>query len=715
MLWWTLQQVAICGLMAGLVALGCVVFRAGPAMRHALWLLVLIKMLTPPLVVWPWAVLPPLALTNGLPDARPIDGVAARKTSERMELVLLESSTPSQTRSHTLLNAARSAKTAEDAQLPASTSVDWHKLSASRGPVTSQWPSERLVGWLLCVAGTVWIVGSVILASIECVRISRLIMELGKATAPDARIERLVADIARRMGIRVPMTRVVPHLHSPVVWSFLRPQLLWPSEFPLAMTEDSVRGLIVHELAHLKRRDHWVGWMELLAGVAWWWNPLFWYVRHQLRQNAELACDAWVIEVIPKGRRAYAQALLTVCEWISSRTVPMPAAGVGTGGRRFIERRLTMILRERASLRLSRLGLLAVGLLAAATLPAWAQKPPEEAQRIATTSGELDAQHIEVVTDLSGSVVQELPADAQELLNQFDANQSAARREFETRMAQLREELIGRLRALQDRYTKAGQLDEAVAIRDRIRAIQRDGGPGIAVEPLADPGNLTAYRPHPAGQSFYFTVTGSTEGTIWGSGVYTDDSPLAVAAVHAGVLAPGEKGIVRVTILPGQESYDGSTRNGVTSDSYGSWQGSYRVESAGRRHRLLLRLDPSQGPPNLQNLRDKVGRSFEFEITGSTEGSVWGNDVYTDDSSLAAAAVHAGVLRDGQQGVVKVTILPAQDNYESSTRNGVTSQTWGQWGGSFRVEPADPKLLRPGSGGDPVENRADPAQNRADR
>src|SRR5262249_15208636 len=60
-------------------------------------------------------------------------------------------------------------------------------------------------------------------------------------------------------------------------------------------------------------------------------------------------------------------------------------------------------------------------------------------------------------------------------------------------------------------------------------------------------------------------------------------------------------------------------------------------------------------------------------------GSVWGTDIYTDDSPLAAVAVHAGVLQVGQKGVVKVTILPGQQSYTGSTRNGVTTGNWKAW------------------------------------
>jgi hypothetical protein len=93
------------------------------------------------------------------------------------------------------------------------------------------------------------------------------------------------------------------------------------------------------------------------------------------------------------------------------------------------------------------------------------------------------------------------------------------------------------------------------------------------------PANLTAYRDR-IGETFEFLVTGSSSGAIWGSGVYTDDSPLAVAAVHAGVLGTGEQRVVSVTILPGQTSYESNSQNGIVSNAYGDWLGSYRIGTA---------------------------------------------------------------------------------------------------------------------------------------
>jgi len=69
-----------------------------------------------------------------------------------------------------------------------------------------------------------------------------------------------------------------------------------------------------------------------------------------------------------------------------------------------------------------------------------------------------------------------------------------------------------------------------------------------------------------------------TAGLVWGTDIYTDDSSVCVAAVHAGVLTT-DGGTIRVNMLEGQESYTGSERNGVTTEDYGSWGGSFSVEA----------------------------------------------------------------------------------------------------------------------------------------
>jgi len=97
----------------------------------------------------------------------------------------------------------------------------------------------------------------------------------------------------------------------------------------------------------------------------------------------------------------------------------------------------------------------------------------------------------------------------------------------------------------------------------------------VVAQPAEDPGTLVGYRGQQC-STFEFNVTGrTTGGAVWGTDEYTDDSTLAIASVHAGMLAAGETGVVRVQLTLGSSSYVGSTRNGVTTFNYGSWPYSY--------------------------------------------------------------------------------------------------------------------------------------------
>ena len=65
---------------------------------------------------------------------------------------------------------------------------------------------------------------------------------------------------------------------------------------------------------------------------------------------------------------------------------------------------------------------------------------------------------------------------------------------------------------------------------------------------------------------------------------------------------------------------------------------------------------------------------------------VWGTDVYSDDSFVCWAAMHAGAMKVGEAASVIIEILPGQAQYHGSERNGVTSMDWHTpWLGSFRV------------------------------
>lgn len=98
----------------------------------------------------------------------------------------------------------------------------------------------------------------------------------------------------------------------------------------------------------------------------------------------------------------------------------------------------------------------------------------------------------------------------------------------------------------------------------------------VAAQP--DPGTLTNFgQPQHIGKTYVFRVTGAANGSLWGTGTYTLDSSLAMAAVHMGIVKIGQTGNVKVTILPAMAGFVGSTQNGITSSPYANYPGAYQI------------------------------------------------------------------------------------------------------------------------------------------
>jgi beta-lactamase regulating signal transducer with metallopeptidase domain len=353
MLFWLLQNTVLAGLLALGVTLLCRWRRVGPALRHALWVLVLLRLLWPPgIVTWPWH-LPALPSASPPAQVEPREvAVAAAETNpangvlEGVEIVRLERS-----------EEPPAAVAAADAP-PAPEPVRW-------------W----VIAWW--AAGSIWAAGAVVVAARHLHGLVKLLRVVRGSEPASAGAARHVAETAARLGVRPPRVRVVPGLGTPLVAGLVRPVLLWPKELQHGLGEDGMKAVLIHELAHLRRRDHWVRWLEMAAGCVWWWNPLYSLARRRVRQYAELACDAWVLAVLPRARRAYAEALLQVCESVSKAAEPAPALGVG-GDSRDIERRLTMIMRESVSCRVPPRALLALSLLALLAIPGWSLSQPAD-------------------------------------------------------------------------------------------------------------------------------------------------------------------------------------------------------------------------------------------------------------------------------------------------------------------------------------------------
>ncbi|MEM7308432.1 MAG: M56 family metallopeptidase [Planctomycetota bacterium] len=273
-----------------------------PAVAHLLWLLVLAKLVTPPLVALP--VLP-------LPD---------------------------------FLAAAEAVPAPAEGELLAAPLM----LTADMAPLEELGPSPLALAGR--VAALLWLLGSVALLVVSGARIVRFGQLLREAAQPAPPAAQNTAEaLARRLGLaRTPRVVVTPARLSPLVWwAGGRPCVVLPAELVRALPSRDLRLILAHELAHIRRRDHMVRWLEWLACVVFWWNPISWWARRNLRAAEEVCCDALVLASLRPDPRAYASSLLNAVELLAP-PAPRPPAVVSAlhdGG--FLERRLRMIVSDK--------------------------------------------------------------------------------------------------------------------------------------------------------------------------------------------------------------------------------------------------------------------------------------------------------------------------------------------------------------------------------
>ncbi len=157
-----------------------------------------------------------------------------------------------------------------------------------------------------------WITASLILATRLLVTFVLGARLLGRALPLDCQRIEEAAHLARaKLGIdKDVMVRSSRGVRSPVIWCWRRrPVLLVPSAAGRFDNGIDWAGVLCHELAHWKRRDHISGLLAELAVCILPWHPLIWWAKSRLVRLSEQACDDWVVASGQPGTD-YAESLL---------------------------------------------------------------------------------------------------------------------------------------------------------------------------------------------------------------------------------------------------------------------------------------------------------------------------------------------------------------------------------------------------------------------
>lgn len=298
-----------------LAALALVVSKKAqkPYLAHFLWLMVLVKLITP-------AVMLPV-----LPE------VFAEKTNILPEVEVVTAS------SEMLI----------DTHITAPASPLELTLAATEQQ-TSLWQATKEGAALYLPL--LWAAGSLLILAISFLRSLRFQRLLRQSSAPIPETLLVKAErIATKLKVkRLPQINSTTADISPMVWWIGgRVQIYLPEKLMKTLSPEQLHWVLAHELGHVRRRDYLVRWVEYLAGVAFWWNPLVFLARRYLRENEEICCDQLVLTSMQAQPYTYASSLLAAVEKLaqSVHRPPSFASQINNGGS--LKRRFSMILNNK--------------------------------------------------------------------------------------------------------------------------------------------------------------------------------------------------------------------------------------------------------------------------------------------------------------------------------------------------------------------------------
>lgn len=356
-----ISNVAVASVMAFIVFAITRVWK-NPHVTHLLWLLVLIKLVSPPL----WHISIPVphisahfSADEGTTTLKHTEGQT--NISEPESLVLEEIGPLSGHLTVPILNnglphidesalakpgfelMARS----QASPLPVGPSVLPRQESQENRPayiptVPDQTPLWWMIPTLVWLVGSfVWIIG----LSFRILHFNRLIHQTLPATVELKSVAKLIA--TKLSFRRLPELRLTEAAMSPLVWPIANPPIVvLPKRLVDGMDDNQLATIVSHEFAHLRRADHWVRFLEVVVISLYWWNPIVWWVCHELRAAEEACCDALVLRMYPEQLADYGEALLRTNEFIMSGQIPSPVLASEFGHSCSLKRRVEMILKN---------------------------------------------------------------------------------------------------------------------------------------------------------------------------------------------------------------------------------------------------------------------------------------------------------------------------------------------------------------------------------
>lgn len=370
---------------AVVVALAVAIFKSfgwtcrSPLVRHAVWMLILVKLFTPAIVP-----VPILTEASGIQPGSPETIRAANPDARAdMDFATVELAGFAGPESEMNASFVANNETQTTVGLASLRSTARHAIAGASqsGP------------WLVAF----WLAGSLAWVSLAVNRIRRFKRRLGDSQSESGELQAAADRLAKRLGLRrCPQVLLVDARISPMLWGIgQRVRILLPRELMEQLDGKARDAVLLHELAHFRRGDHLLRLFEAVCVAVFWWHPGIWIARRELQNAEEECCDAWVVSVMAGGGRRYAEALMQAVEFASRATSPAPAppGASAIGGVSLLKRRVEFIMNGHNRTRLSwagRLVVLAFAVILLPFLPAVSGEAPPPEDNLGTQQESVD-------------------------------------------------------------------------------------------------------------------------------------------------------------------------------------------------------------------------------------------------------------------------------------------------------------------------------------
>ncbi len=132
--------------------------------------------------------------------------------------------------------------------------------------------------------------------------------------------------LVKQTGIKkFPRIFRTPKTDVPMVIGFFKPVILLPLAMLTALSPEQVESILLHELYHIRRKDHFVNFLQNILEILFFYHPAAWWISRQLRNEREICVDEWVVTQTNQPM-AYVRALVSLEEKRSATLQPVVAA-----------------------------------------------------------------------------------------------------------------------------------------------------------------------------------------------------------------------------------------------------------------------------------------------------------------------------------------------------------------------------------------------------